>query len=166
MSDRLPPQPIPDNLMGETWQFASIAAGDLIESFRDRPMPIISFPDRLFPTNLGLAANVAIPGVIIYGGRQSLHLARWLEEVQPVSLHYQGDETENLGGLVLAAGALDRWVMATFNDAEVTRSARLYETRKNLAKGLHFLLVMPDDSGITYTGIWLLSALDGSEVCN
>ncbi|NEQ67039.1 MAG: DUF1092 family protein, partial [Symploca sp. SIO2D2] len=26
--------------------------------------------------------------------------------------------------------------------------------------GLHFLLVQPDDSGMTYTGFWLLQNID------
>jgi hypothetical protein len=157
MPDRLPPQPIPDDLMAEQWQFATLSAIDLIESFQDRPIPIISFPDRLLPTSLGVGSQVAIPGVIFYGGKQSMRLARWLEEAQPVSLDYLGDEVENLGGLVLSARDRERWVMVTFKDGEVSQAARLYESRKQLAKGLHFLLVAPDDSGITYTGIWLLS---------
>jgi hypothetical protein len=162
MLDRLPPQPIPDNLIAEKWQFATLTAIDLIESFRDRPMPIISWDDRLLPKNLGLDDRVAIPGVVFYGGRQSMQLARWIQESQPVSVDYRGDEVENLGGLVLSAGETERWVMVTFNDAEVTQAARLYEARKKLAQGLHFLLVAPDDSGVTYTGIWLCQRGEGN----
>jgi hypothetical protein len=46
--------------------------------------------------------------------------------------------------------------MATFEDAEVMDSAKTFEVKKQLAKGLHFLLVQPDDSGMTFTGFWLL----------
>jgi RNA-binding protein Tab2/Atab2 len=49
-------------------------------------------------------------------------------------------------------------VMLTFNDAEVSQAARLYEARKKLVHGLHFLLVTPDDSGITDSGIWLFQS--------
>jgi hypothetical protein len=38
--------------------------------------------------------------------------------------------------------------MVTFNDPEVSRAVKLYEARKKLIHGLHFLLVTPDDSGI------------------
>jgi RNA-binding protein Tab2/Atab2 len=147
-----PPLPIPDDLIGDKWQFVTLTAGQLVSDFADRPIPIVSMPDYLLPPHWGLGANVAIPGVIIYGGRQSMRLARWIAETEPVSLNYLGDDP---GGLVLDAGLADRWVMLTFNDTEVSQAARLYEARKRLVHGLHFLLVTPDDSGITNSGIWL-----------
>jgi hypothetical protein len=147
-----PPLPIPDDLIGDKWQFVTLTAGQLVSDFADRPIPIVSMPDYLLPPHWGLGANVAIPGVIIYGGRQSMRLARWIAETEPVSLNYLGDDP---GGLVLDAGLADRWVMLTFNDSEVSQAARLYEARKRLVHGLHFLLVTPDDSGITDSGIWL-----------
>ncbi len=61
-------------------------------------------------------------------------------------------------GLILESGLVDRWVMATFEDAEVMDAAKTFEVRKQLAKGLHFLLVQPDDSGMTFSGFWLLKA--------
>jgi hypothetical protein len=148
-----PPQPLPDYLIGDKWQFVTLTAGQLVADFADRPIPIVSMPDYLLPPHWGLGANVAIPGVIIYGDRQSMRLARWVAETEPVSLNYLGDDP---GGLVLDAGLADRWVMVTFNDSEVSQAARLYEARKRLVHGLHFLLITPDDSGITDSGIWLL----------
>jgi hypothetical protein len=150
-----PPQPIPDDLIGEKWQFVTLTAGQLVADFADRPIPIVSMPDYLLPPHWGLGANVAIPGVIIYGGRQSMRLARWIAEIEPVSLNYLGDDP---GGLVVDAGLADRWVVLTFNDAEVSQAARLYQARKRLVHGLHFLLVTPDDSGVTNSGIWLLQS--------
>jgi RNA-binding protein Tab2/Atab2 len=148
-----PPLPLPDYLIGDKWQFVTLTAGQLVADFHDQPMPIISMPDYLLPPHWGLGANVAIPGVIIYGGRQSMRLARWIAETEPVSLNYLGDDP---GGLVLDAGLADRWVMVTFNDSEVSQAAKLYESRKRLVHGLHFLLITPDDSGVTNSGIWLL----------
>jgi RNA-binding protein Tab2/Atab2 len=150
-----PPLPIPDDLIGDKWQFVTLTAGQLVADFHDRPIPIVSMPDDLLPPHWGVGANVAIPGVIIYGGRQSMRLARWIAETEPVSLNYLGDDP---GGLVLDAGLADRWVMLTFNDAEVSQAAKLFEARKRLVHGLHFLLVTPDDSGITNSGIWLLQS--------
>jgi RNA-binding protein Tab2/Atab2 len=150
-----PPLPIPDILMGDKWQFVTLTAKELVTDFTDRPIPIYSMPDYLLPPHWGLGGNVAIPGVIIYGGRQSMRLARWIAETEPVSLNYLGDDP---GGLVLDASLADRWVMLTFNDAEVSQAARLYEARKKLVHGLHFLLVTPDDSGITDSGIWLFQS--------
>ncbi len=150
-----PPLPIPDYLVGDKWQFVTLTAGQLVSDFADRPIPIVSMPDYLLPPHWGLGSNVAVPGVIIYGGRQSMRLARWMAEIAPVSLNYLGDDP---GGLVLDAGLADRWVMLTFNDPEVSQAAKLFEARKLLVHGLHFLLVTPDDSGITNSGVWLLQS--------
>ncbi|BAZ83123.1 Tab2/Atab2 family RNA-binding protein [Sphaerospermopsis kisseleviana CS-549] len=151
--DKPPPTPLPENLWGEEWRFANIQAGDIIDEFADRPIPVLQIPEFLQPINLGLASTVPIPGVIIYGGRQSLRFARWLQETNPVSLNYIPGSPD---GLILEAGLADRWILATFEDAEVTAAAKVYEQRKQLSKGLHFLLVQPDDSGMTFSGFWLL----------
>jgi len=153
--DKPPPVPLPENLWGDRWRFASIPAGDIEEGFAQRPIPILQMPNELLPLQLGLASTVAVPGVVIDGGRQSMPLARWLQEVQPVALNYIPGAPD---GLILEAGLVERWVMATFEDEEVAAAARLYEQRKQTSQGLHFLLVQPDDSGMTYTGFWLLMA--------
>jgi hypothetical protein len=151
--DKPPPTPLPENLWGEQWRFATLSAGDVQEAFIDRPIPILKMPEFLLPLNLGLASTVAVPGVVIYGGRQSLRLARWLQEARTVALNYI---TGAPSGLVLEAGLIERWIVATFEDQEVTAAAQAYEQRKQLSQGLHFLLVQPDDSGMTYSGFWLL----------
>ncbi|MBD2459144.1 Tab2/Atab2 family RNA-binding protein [Nostoc sp. FACHB-87] len=147
------PLPLPENLWGEQWRFANLAAGDLEIEFSDRPIPILSMPEFLKPINLGLASTVTVPGVVIYGGRQSMRLARWLATTHPVALNYIPGAPD---GLILEAGLVDRWVLATFEDAEVTAAAKTYEQRKQQSQGLHFLLIQPDDSGMTYSGFWLL----------
>lgn len=151
--EKPPPTPLPENLWGEQWRFATLPAGDVEEAFADRPIPILKMPEFLLPINLGLASTVPVPGVVIYGGRQSIRLARWLQEVQPVALNYVAGSP---GGLVLEAGLVDRWIVATFEDKEVVAAALAYEQRKQAGQGLHFLLVQPDDSGMTYSGFWLL----------
>ncbi|MDE5086380.1 MAG: Tab2/Atab2 family RNA-binding protein, partial [Trichodesmium sp. St16_bin2-tuft] len=50
------------------------------------------------------------------------------------------------------------WVVATFSDQEVSGAGQVYEQRKQQSQGLHFLLVQPDDSGMTYSGFWLLES--------
>ena len=155
--DQPPPVPLPENLWGEEWRFVNIPAGDIVDEFAQRPIPILQIPEFLKPMNLGLASNIPIPGVIIYGGRQSLRLARWLEENNPVSLNYIPGAPD---GLILEAGLADRWILATFEDTEVTAAGKVYQQRKQVSKGLHFLLVQPDDSGMTFTGFWLLGTGD------
>lgn len=154
--EKLPPQALPENLWGEEWRFGTLAAGDILEFVSDRLIPIREMPEILFPLNLGLASSVAVPGVVIYGGRRSMQLARWLQEAKPVSFNYIPTEVGRSGGLILEAGLVDRWVVATFEDPEFAVAAQKYEDRKTASKGLHFLLVQPDDSEMTYTGFWLL----------
>ena len=151
--DKPPPTPLPEKLWGEQWRFATLPAGDVEEAFAQRPIPIVKLPEFLLPINLGLASTVPVPGVVIDGGRQSMRLARWLQFAQPVAINFVAGTP---GGLILEAGLVDRWIVATFEDKEVTAAAKAYEQRKQLSQGLHFLLVQPDDSGMTYSGFWLL----------
>jgi hypothetical protein len=151
--DKPPPTPLPENLWGERWRFATLSAGDVEEAFAGHPIPILEMPEFLLPINLGLASTVPVPGVVIDGGRQSMRLARWLQQARPVAINYIAS---NPGGLVLEAGLVDRWIVATFEDKDVAAAAQVYEQRQQLSQGLHFLLVQPDDSGMTYSGFWLL----------
>jgi hypothetical protein len=153
--DSPPPVPLPENLWGDRWRFASLPAGDLAEVFTGRPIPILEMPESLLPLNLGLASTVRVPGVIIDGGRQSMRLARWLQDAKPVALNYIAGVPD---GLILEAGLADRFVVATFEDSDVKAAAQIYTQRQQLSKGLHFLLVQPDDTGMTYTGFWLLNS--------
>lgn len=155
--DQLPPQPLPANLGGEQWQFAALPALELEEVLLQRPIPILNAPASMLPSQLQLAKATRVPGVVIYAGRQSLKLARWLEKQRPVFLQAIRGE---LHGLVLAAGLSDRWILVTFDDLEVTAAALEFERRKQISQGLHFLLVQPDDSGITFSGVWLLKTED------
>lgn len=151
--DKPPPMPLPENLWGQEWRLATLPAGDIVDIFGDRPIPILDMPDYCLPINLGLASTVKIPGIVIYGGRQSMRLARWFQEVRPVEINYIAGAPD---GFVLEAGLIDRWVVVTFEDKEVAAAAQNYQQRKQESKGLHFLLIQPDDSGMTYSGFWLL----------
>ncbi|MBE9232583.1 Tab2/Atab2 family RNA-binding protein [Cuspidothrix issatschenkoi LEGE 03284] len=151
--DKPAPLPLPENLWGEEWAFGTIPSSNIVDEFADRPIPILQIPESIKPINLGLASTVAIPGVIIYGGRKSMVLAQWLQESTPVELNYLAGDPN---GLVLESGLVDRWILATFTDAEVTAAGKLYQQRKRLSRGLHFLVVQPDKSGMTYSGFWLL----------
>lgn len=155
--EKPPPTPLPENLWGEEWRFATVQASEIADVFAERPIPILHIPEFLKPINLGLASTLPVPGVVIYGGRRSLSLARWLQQVSPVALNYIAGAPD---GLVLEAGLQDRWIVATFDDAEVATAAKNYEQRKRQSRGLHFLLVQPDDSGMTYSGFWLLQPED------
>ena len=84
-------------------------------------------------------------------------LARWVEQSRPYALQSIPGEPD---GLILEAGVSDRWILTTFDDADVVVAAQTFRQRQQAAKGLHFLLVQPDNSGMTYSGFWLLKGDD------
>lgn len=148
-----PPLPLPENLWGDRWQFAALPASDLVSAFQGRAIPVLEMPQSRWPLPLGVASTAPIPGVIIEAGRRSMQLARWLQQAQPYALEAIAGDPD---GLILQAGLVDRWVLTTFTDIEVIAAARMFRDRQQAAQGLHFLLVQPDNSGMTYSGFWLL----------
>ncbi len=148
--DRPPPQPCPTDLLGEQWRFVALSATDLEEVLLQRPIPIKEAPETLLPSQKSLASSMLIPGLVIDGGRQSMRLARWLQQQQPVFLKAQAT------GVVLEVGLCDRIVLFTYDDPDIASAAQLFTQRQQESRGIHFLLVQPDDSGVTYTGLWML----------
>lgn len=153
--ERSAPVPIPETLWGEQWQFVAIAAKDFQERLCQEPIPLKDVPTAWLPLPMGLVSTALIPGVIIDGGRRAMALAQWLQTQQPASLQYMAGDPD---GLLLEAGLVERWVLATVDDPEVQQAARTFQERQQANRGLHFLLVRPDASGMTYTGLWLLRA--------
>ena len=154
--EKPPPQTLPENLWGDKWQIANIAAGQIIDLFSDRPIPINSIPYEFYPINLNLPSDIFIPGIIVYGGKKSMQLARWIEQQIPAFINYIPTEVGKSGGFILETGLVDRWVFNTFESQQAEEIARKYEQNKQASKGLHFLLIQPDDSGMTTTAFWLL----------
>ena len=151
--DQSPPLPLPERIWGERWGFTALTAGEFERTLPYEPIPIRGLPEDWLPSRWGLASSALLPGVVIDAGRQALALCRWIEATEPAWLRYQAGD---LGGLLLEAGLSDRWVVATFSDPQVGMEGQRFEQRKRLTRGLHFLPVRPDDSGMTYTGLWLL----------
>lgn len=147
---------MPEHLWGDQWQFVTLAASELESVLLQRPIPLRTVPEMLLPSQLGVAADTRIPGVLINGGRRSMQLAQWLQKQQPASIQAMRAE---LSGLIMAAGLNERYVLVTYDDADIVSAAQGFEQGKQGSQGLHFLLVQPDDSGVTYTGLWLLSSL-------
>ncbi len=148
--ERPPPQPLPETLLGDQWRFVALAASDLEEVLLQRPIPINVSPEKLLPSQQSLGPSTLIPGLVIDGGRQSMRLARWLQDQQPVFLKAQAT------GVVLEVGLCDRIILFTYDDREISAAAHLFTQRQQESQGIHFLLIQPDDSGVTYTGLWLL----------
>jgi len=154
--DKAPPQALPEEIWGDEWQIANITSGQIVDLFKDRPIPILSLPEELFPMNLGLASDIPIPGLVIFGGRQSMQLARWVKQNRPMFINYIPTEKGKSGGFILETGLVDRWVFNTFESAAAATIATAYEQKKKASRGLHFLLIQPDESGMTQTAFWLL----------
>ena len=158
--EKSPPQPLPEDLWGDRWQIANIAAGQIVELFRDRPIPINSIPEEFYPLNLNLGSDLFIPGVVVYGGKKSMQLAQWIARQNLAFINYIPTEVGKSGGFILETGLAERWVFNTFESERAAEIAESYEQKKQAAKGLHFLLIQPDDSGMTTTAFWLLKESD------
>ena len=161
--DKPPPQALPESIWGDRWQIANIAAGQIVDLFGDRPIPIRNLPESLMPINLGISSDIPIPGIIVYGGRKSMQLARWIDRQVPAFVDYIPTEVGQSGGFILETGLVDRWIFNTFESAQAAEIAKAYEQKKLASKGLHFLLIQPDDSGMTTTAFWLLRKSNGYE---
>lgn len=151
--DRPPPTPLPETLWGDRWGFTALSAEDFEHTLPYEPIPIRHLPPEHLPLAQGLASPTPLPGIVIDGGRQAMALCRWLQSVRPAWVAYQRGE---LQGLVLEAGLVDRWILTTFSDGDMATAGEQFEARKRASRGLHWLLVRPDDSGMTHTGLWLL----------
>lgn len=148
-----PPLPIAATLQGQRWRFAALPAGEFEPLWRDRPVPLKSLPPARSPLALGLASDQPLPGIVIDAGRAAMPLARWLWQQEPFAVQFMLGQPD---GAILEAGLSDRWILATSTDGEVRAAGHTYESRKRAARGLHFLLIRPDDSDRTHTALWLL----------
>jgi RNA-binding protein Tab2/Atab2 len=146
------PQPMPENLWGDRWQFVRLTAEDLEFRLLLRPIPLRHVSPLALPSQQALAPSALIPGVAIEAGRQSKPLAQWIAAQQPVRLEAVNRE---LGALMLDTDE-HRWIMATYQDEAVKEASETFEALKPKSKGIHFLLIQPDDSGMTYSGLWIL----------
>jgi hypothetical protein len=146
------PQPLPEKLWGNVWQFVGLPAQDLEDVLLARPIPYRVVAS--LPSQTGILPDTLIPGVVIEAGRQSMRLARWIAEVSPLQMEAMSRE---LGALMLTTTQGAQWILVTYDDKDIHRAGQIFEQRKQASLGLHFLLIQPDDSGVTYSGLWLLS---------
>lgn len=150
----LPPQPLPEYLWGDLWQFVNLSAEDLEFSLWERPIPIREMTSPvLLPSQQTLEGAVLIPGILINAGRQAMKLSRWLSGHQPKQITAVNLE---LGAIILSTAQQARWILATYQDEAVRAAGQTFEARKAQSKGIHFLLIQPDDSGVTHSGLWIL----------
>jgi hypothetical protein len=149
-----PPQPLPENLWGDRWQFVGLPAQELELYLLERPIPIRKVSELALPSQQQLVTTLLIPGIVIDAGRQSMQLARWIDEQHPQTIEAVNRE---LGALMLTAEQnTAQWILATYQDEEVRLAAQTFEERKIQSCGIHFLLIQPDSTEVTYSGLWIL----------
>jgi RNA-binding protein Tab2/Atab2 len=147
------PQPMPEDLWGDRWQFVRLTAEDLEFRLLERSIPIREVSPSARPSEQAISPDALIPGIMIEAGKQSMRLARWVATQQPISLEAVNRE---LGALMLSTQSDDRWIMTTYQDEAVKEASENFEALKLGSGGIHFLLIQPDDTGITYSGLWIL----------
>lgn len=148
-----PPQPLPEHLWGDLWQFVNLSAEELELRLWERPIPLREASAFALPSQQNLGSTAIIPGILINAGRQAMQLSRWLSERKPRQVAAVDLE---LGATILTTAQQERWILATYQDAAVRGAGQTFEARKVQSNGIHFLLIGPDDSGVTYTGLWIL----------
>jgi RNA-binding protein Tab2/Atab2 len=148
-----PPQPLPEHLWGDLWQFVSLPAEDLELRLWERPIPFREIAALALPSQQNLGLPTTIPGILINAGRQAMSLSRWLSERKPT--HIAAVNLE-LGAIILTTAQQERWILATYQDSVVREAGQAFESRKVQSRQIHFLLIQPDDSGMTHSGLWIL----------
>jgi hypothetical protein len=150
------PVAFPEELLPERWGFSALPAAEL-SLLRQVSIPYGDIPFWKEDWQDWPAAAV-IPGLFLI--REEVKpLARWLEEKGPVALSYVEAESS---AILLETDTEERWILATFEDAEMKASARQFIERMEKFQGLHFVAIQPSEEAEAITGFWLLQGPPGS----
>ncbi len=149
------PVAFPEELLPERWGFSALPAAELSllrqVSISYGDIPFWKEDWRDWP------AAAVIPGLFLI--REEVKpLARWLEDKGPVSLSYVEAESS---AILLETDTEERWILATFEDAEMKASARQFIERMDQFQGLHFIAVQTSEEDEAITGFWLLQSPPG-----
>ncbi|KGF72858.1 hypothetical protein DO97_03815 [Neosynechococcus sphagnicola sy1] len=155
----LPPQALPEALVGQSWAFVNLTCDELSQM----STWAVDFGDAFPPQMLGLSPDVLIPGVVIFSPR-ALPMAGWMSGLDLVFLKLQAQPIPSLGKLpsqlILETGIRDRWVLASFTDVPTLKEARAFEAAKQEAHQVHFLAVQSHPQAETFAGFWLLQEVN------
>lgn len=149
---KTPPQPLPDALLGEQWQFVTLSASALGEMNEWA----IGFGEA-FPLGLaGLLPDAQVPGLLIFSARAT-PLAAWMSGLEVAGVKLDSDYPTRL---LLETGLNDRWNLASLANAQAQKEAQTFEAAKQQANGVHFLAVQADPNTEAFAGFWLLQAVN------
>lgn len=149
------PQPLPDALIGTSWQFVTLEAA----AFAEMDQWEIGFGEALPLEMLAIDPDTPIPGLVIYSPR-SVALAGWMSGLEVAFLKVEQDSFSNLTQLLLETGGSDRWVVATLKNSQVQAEAQDFEAAKQKAQQVHFLAVQSDPQAESFAGFWLLQEVN------
>jgi RNA-binding protein Tab2/Atab2 len=149
---RVEPQPMPENLWGDSWQFIQLPAEEVEYRLLISPIPLRNVAPNALPSEQMIAPTDLIPGVVIEAGKQSIRLARWVQKQQPLSLRVL---KRDRGVLTLNTDS-HCWIMPTYSDKTVREAFKNFEALKLRSSGIHFLLIQPDFINMNYSGLWIL----------
>ena len=149
---KTPPQPLPDALLGEKWQFVALPVSALAEMNEWT----IDFGEA-FPLGLaGLPPEAQVPGLLIFSARAT-PLAAWMSGLEVAGVRFDSDYPTRL---LLETGVNDRWNLASLSTPLVQAEATNFETAKQQARGVHFLAVQADPQAEAFAGFWLLQTVN------
>lgn len=138
------PQGIPDSYLPDRWGFSAFDAAQL-DTVHHSPIAFLEVPALE-------SLHGILPGVFLFSSKGSA-LCRWLAEREPVSLQFTQAE---LDGVTLETNTSERWILATFQDAEMRVAGRQFSERLAGSEGLHFLAVQLQEDSPQMLGFWLL----------
>ena len=150
--EREAPQRLPDALVADRWAMVALQVQDLRQAAR-------------WPKEFGelfgmdwerLDPEAVVPGLLLVSNR-ARPLAAWMTGVEPVFLKAFGGEQ---AGLVLEAGASDRYVLARFSSDGMRQEGNQFEDRKLDVRGLHFIGIQSDPNDQSFAGFWMLREVD------
>ena len=149
---KTPPQPLPDALLGERWQFVTLPVSVLSEMNEWS----IDFGEA-FPLGLvGLAPDAQIPGLLIFSNRAT-PLAAWMSGLEVAGVRFDSDYPTRL---LLETGLNDRWNLASLATPQVQTEGQRFELAKQQARGVHFLAIQANPETEAFAGFWLLQTVN------
>lgn len=145
------PVNLPDAVKGDKkdrWALVSLEASELKEMNEWD----ISFGEAFPLSMVNLNSQTKIPGLIMFSPR-ALPLAAWMSGLE---LAYLRLERGDFPRICLETGVSEPWILANITDKQTLSEAEGFETRKQQAKGIHFLGIQSSPTSESFAGFWLL----------
>jgi hypothetical protein len=145
---KTPPQPLPDALRGQKWQFVSLEAS----MFAEMGDWSIAFGESFSLEAMGVGADAVVPGLVIYSPRATA-MAAWMSGLELAAVRF---DTEGGPAIVLETGVLDRWTLTPLPLPELQLEATRFESDKALVGDVHFLALQESPDVEAFAGFWML----------